>query len=75
VQNNSATTGTVNTAKNALTPYYRMDVVPYITRIQTTNRKNGGLKEQQHPFGGRQVFGHSGHYGNSSQHIHHRKRL
>lgn len=36
----------VQTKDGALTCYYQVDVVPYISSIQTTDRNNSGLKDQ-----------------------------
>lgn len=37
--------GSTNTTTSTQTPYYKMDVVPYITGISTTIRKSSGLKD------------------------------
>ena len=43
---NTSTTQTSGEAySDDNTPYYKMDVVPYITKISTSNRKKAGLKD------------------------------
>jgi len=43
---NTSNASTTQTTASAKTPYYRMDVVPYISKISTDVRTAGGLREQ-----------------------------
>lgn len=44
-ENSPSTAGTTQTTSSATTGYYKMDVVPYITALHTTNRNASGLKD------------------------------
>ncbi len=41
----NSTPGTTTTATDSETGYYRVDIVPYITKISTPNRSKSGLKD------------------------------
>lgn len=43
--NSASASSSTQTTKLAETPYYRMDVVPYISSIETKDRNNSGLKK------------------------------
>lgn len=43
--NSASAASTIQTVKTSETPYYKMDVVPYISSIETKNRNNSGLKK------------------------------
>ena len=45
VESSTSATSTTQTTTSANTPYYKMDVVPYMTKISTPNRTKSGLKD------------------------------
>lgn len=43
--NSASSASSTQTTKQSETPYYKMDVVPYISSIETKDRNNSGLKK------------------------------